>query len=66
MLTASHLITSQIHEFVLQNLEVAMEDLGYLKDLVRKVVDIAAVGDIAMNGDGRKKRKKKNKCGCHK
>lgn len=46
------MVTPEIHEFVEQNVEETLKDMGLLKRVATAVTDLAATADVALNGAG--------------
>jgi len=46
------MITPELHEFIEQDVESTLKDMGLLQKVATAVTDIAATADVAMNGAG--------------
>jgi hypothetical protein len=57
-LKGSGLWTTELEKFVMQDAQGVLKDLGYLGKAAKVVTDIASVGDVILNGKGKKKRKR--------
>jgi hypothetical protein len=45
----------KVEKFVMQDVQGVLHGLGYLGDVARKVTDIAAIADVALQGAGRRR-----------
>jgi hypothetical protein len=52
LLTASHMMTDDVHKFVMQNAEAIYNGLGILGAVNKGITDVAATVDHVINGRG--------------
>jgi hypothetical protein len=56
-LSGSGLWSSSLEKFVMQDVKSALKGLGFLEKAAKVVTDIAGIADVAMHGEGNKKKR---------